>query len=589
MTNKTDKDLSLIVGRIQVNLTVKQNNEHDGYELIECENDLVNWEDHWYDLDFEPPSLSNMQANDVKEIWTNDVIPSYWFNPHALDIGETSDKTNIAIIVGYVEEEEEVDISLPVVCLVRLDPPSNMTLISNITLENTTVEDNIAFYTNNDDVISVVIHDRTKKVLVSMPYLGKVHLLSFNSTNIILIRSFISTARSVAWLDDDGILAAFLILDDPTLPWAHSKIQVVNTSTNNGQVMYVYPNNQQILSPEWKAPSFVRISTTRSHQLLLLDNDGWIGIVPKAPPGYFAHINKFVREKTYFEKCPPGTYKSSNEASPCQICPPGTKSNMHNNSNGEGATSCIPCSLNSFCPLASLNDVNISLYPNMDNSYTDIDMHQWDSFDDILINNALTINGKSIGCVAKSPMFWTCIVLGICAFILVIMGILYYYPKSKTYFKRLRCIFRQTDLIGDGKLWIGGLASFALIILVIYAFWFSSAFANLYPIEISRDANFACDTALRNSKFTSALQLLASKKSHHDAPMFQILDNQHFQLTVDFIQTGFVCNDIRVQEYVGSYLVDLEPNHCFRQEDNATSTLSVDLHIHEINIKFDLT
>ncbi|CAF3835931.1 unnamed protein product, partial [Rotaria sp. Silwood1] len=225
----------------------------------------------------------------------------------------------------------------------------------------------------------------------------------------------------------------------------------------------------------------------------------------------------------------------------------------------------------------------------MDNSYTDIDMHQWDSFDDILINNALTINGKSIGCVAKSPMFWTCIVLGICAFILVIMGILYYYPKSKTYFKRLRCIFRQTDLIGDGKLWIGGLASFALIILVIYAFWFSSAFANLYPIEISRDANFACDTALRNSKFTSALQLLASKKSHHDAPMFQILDNQHFQLTVDFIQTGFVCNDIRVQEYVGSYLVDLEPNHCFRQEDNATSTLSVDLHIHEINIKFDLT
>ncbi|CAF3704909.1 unnamed protein product [Rotaria socialis] len=610
MASRANGYQSLTVGRIQLDLAIEWNNEHGHYELIGCYNEVVNWTDHSWNIPLEPQLLSNMQvdlkgeyayiffrdiiftydinANKMKYVWMANEISPYLFNPHALDIGETNDETKSAIIPGYAQEEKEVGKSLPIVCLFELDPPSNMTLISNITLENTTVTDSIAFFSNYDDVISVVIHDRTKKVLVSMPYLGKVYLLSFNSTDIVLIRSFTKTARSIAWLDDDGILAAFLILDDPTLPWARSKILVINTSANNDEVIYFYPNNQQILLPIWGVPSFVRISTTSSHQLLFLDSDGWIGIVPKSPPGHCARMNELFYDQTYFEKCPPGTYKSSNEASPCQVCPPGTKSSMRNNSNGEDATSCSPCSLDSFCPLASLNDVNISLYPIVDDSYTDPDVPSWDSFDDILVNNAFSINGNSGGCVVKSPMFWTCIVLGICLIILVTMGILFYFPESKIYFARLRFIFQQTDLIGEGRMWIGGLVSFAIMILVIYAFWFSLAFIKLYPIEESGDANFACNTGLRNSKFTSALRLLSSKKSQTDAPMFQMLDDQQFQLTVDFIQTGFVCNNIHAHEYVGLQWIDLKPNRCFRQEDNATSTISIDLHDHQMGLMFNL-
>jgi len=350
MTNKSLEDHALIVGRIKVDLAVKWNNEHDDYE-IECNHEIVDWEDHSCEIDFEPPLLSNMQidlageyayiflrdwifiyninANDFEEIWTNDVIPPYWFNPHALDVGETSDKISVAIVAGYVQEEDDIDMSLPIVCLVRLDPPSNMILIDNVTLGNIPVDDSIAFFSEYDDVISVVIHDRTQRVLVSMPYFDRVYLLSFNSTSIVLIRSFTIRAEAIAWIDDDGILAAFLLHNDPTLPWARSKIKVIDTSTDTEEVIYAYPNNQQSLSPEWKIPWFVRMSTTRNHELLVLHSDGYMAIVPKTPPGHFAKMNRFDLNETYFEQCPPGTFKSDREASPCQICPPNTKSIIH--------------------------------------------------------------------------------------------------------------------------------------------------------------------------------------------------------------------------------------------------------------------
>ncbi len=131
--------------------------------------------------------------------------------------------------------------------------------------------------------------------------------------------------------------------------------------------------------------------------------------------------------------------------------------------------------------------------------------------------------------------------------IFVIMGKLYYSPKSRVYFNRLRCIFRQTDLIGEGKLWVGDLASFVVFLLIIYAFWFGQVFVNLYPLEKSENVDFFCDTSLRNVKFTSALQLLAAHKSDQDTPMFMMLDDQTFALTVDFIQTGFLCENICAQ------------------------------------------
>jgi hypothetical protein len=127
------------------------------------------------------------------------------------------------------------------------------------------------------------------------------------------------------------------------------------------------------------------------------------------------------------------------------------------------------------------------------------------------------------------------------------MGILYYSPTGKKYFHHLEWVFRHSDLIGNGELWFGGLISFAIIVLIFYGFWFGIGFIVKYPIETSSDAEFACDTSLRNAQFSSALQLLTTIKSDEQKPMFTMLDEQNFTMIVNFIQTGYTCDDIATQ------------------------------------------
>jgi hypothetical protein len=127
------------------------------------------------------------------------------------------------------------------------------------------------------------------------------------------------------------------------------------------------------------------------------------------------------------------------------------------------------------------------------------------------------------------------------------MGLLYYSPSGKKHFHRLECVFRHSDLIGNGEFWFGGLISFAVIVLISYGFLFGAAFVVKYPIETSTDAEFACDTSLRNAQFSSALQLLSTIKSDEQQPMFTMLDDQNFTMHVSFIQTGYTCRDIATQ------------------------------------------
>lgn len=215
--------------------------------------------------------------------------------------------------------------------------------------------------------------------------------------------------------------------------------------------------------------------------------------------------------------------------------------------NGNAVTICTKCSENSFCPLASVNNVNLSSYPSENIPRVYPEAQPSDSFDDVLINNAFSIDGRSGSCVVKSPLFWTFVVMAICFIMILIMGVLYYSPKTRTHFIRLRYIFRQTDLIGEGEFWVGGLITFSLLVLVIYGFWFGTAFVTLYPVETSDDANFVCDTSLRNAKFTSSLHFLGSYYGEQDIPLFKMLNDQNLTLKVDFLQTGFSCENIIIR------------------------------------------
>ena len=68
------------------------------------------------------------------------------------------------------------------------------------------------------------------------------------------------------------------------------------------------------------------------------------------------------------------------------------------------------------------------------------------------------------------------------------------------------------DLLGEGEWWFGGLATLAIVILIVFTCKFSVTFAQLYPVEtiLADDQTIdACHSTIPNAKFTSGLQLLS--------------------------------------------------------------------------------
>ena len=86
-----------------------------------------------------------------------------------------------------------------------------------------------------------------------------------------------------------------------------------------------------------------------------------------------------------------------------------------------------------------------------------------------------------------------------------------------------------------------------IIVLIIYGFWFGTVFVTRYPKEKSTDAYFARDISLRNTLFSSTLQLVVTTKSNEEVPIFNMLDNRQFIMTISFVQTGYTCRDVGVQ------------------------------------------
>ncbi|CAF1361317.1 unnamed protein product [Adineta ricciae] len=528
--------------------------------------------------------IKNRSVQDLE--WKN-LFPSLNIEPHALDIGETSDGFSIAIVAGYYEVD--VQKTLSALYLLRLDPPYNMTLMDNYTFSSDNQKYFRSRYTSTyqyNYVMSVSIHDPTQQVLVAIPQLSQTYLFAFNSTALMLINTFNHSARSTAWLDEDGILAGFLLGNTPTLPWAQSRLEIVNLSASD--VLYVYPNNQQTIE-QWSItpPTFLRLITTYDYQIGILTSDGTVLLVSAADAGYYVTTDDINNSRPSQQMCPDGTYKSTRGLVPCTICPTMTRS-----SSARGLMNkmnCIACSSDSFCPLASISDLNTSFIQSASQAYAYPTSSASSSFDDILMQNTFTLDNSTRRCLLISPLFWSLIILIVPCIVLIIMGGLSYLPARKKHIRRLQCIFRHTDLIGNGELWFGGLISFSIILLIIYNFWFGSVFANIYPIEAGKIAYFSCDTSLLNAQFTSSLQLLATIKSNEEEPIFDMLDQQEFTMTVNLFQTSFTCDNIATQENVGTYSVTLAHDNCSRQADNATLTVSYRVPYHQIDIQINLT
>ncbi|CAF1113401.1 unnamed protein product [Didymodactylos carnosus] len=261
------------------------------------------------------------------------------------------------------------------------------------------------------------------------------------------------------------------------------------------------------------------------------------------PSGYYSSttgsLDQTVPAFSTQMPCIAGTYKNATNIRPCSLCPSLTKND------GNSSTACTTCANNTFCPLGATYDISSDLLTGFIQAAAYPKSPENTIFDDILILNMFSI-GSSSHCITVSPIFWAIIVAIIAFIVMLVMVLLKHYirhPRAPERYEMLTTIFKQTDLIGEGELWIGGLLSFCILVLVIFAYIFSSKYYKQYPLETAQASTFACDTTILNAKFETKLQSLTIPLSSELQEMAALLNEQEFYLNVAFINTVFTCSD----------------------------------------------
>jgi hypothetical protein len=337
------------------------------------------------------------------------------------------------------------------------------------------------------------------------------------------------------------------------------------------------------------SPVFVNIISNPSNFLSIIDSAGNIFVILSTPAGFYpSTIGSAGQSSPAFSSqlvCIPGTYKMTNGIQSCSPCPTGTKNE------GNNSIFCIPCANNTFCNIGSTSDLPSSILSNVIQATPYPKSPENTIFDDILIKNMFTI-GSSFHCIIISPIFWASVVAFIAIIVMFCMILLKLYirhPKASERYKMLTHVFKQTDLIGEGEWWIGGLLSFCIIVLLIFAYVFSSRYYRLYPIEdTSLTANFACDQSIRNAKFSTTLQSLAVPLGGDELQkMFDLLNNQEFYFNVAFLNTIFNCSDEITATYqLGTKWKTLEIISC--NYSSYVLSVSVLLPYKAITVQFSL-
>jgi hypothetical protein len=134
---------------------------------------------------------------------------------------------------------------------------------------------------------------------------------------------------------------------------------------------------------------------------------------------------------------------------------------------------------------------------------------------------------------------------------------------------------------------VGGVASFAIVVLLIFAYVFSAAFYRQYPIEKVGPSTFACDETIRNAQFESSLQSLAVPVSEEEQPMFDLLNNQDFNMYLELLNTAAMCADLSADQIFGSSTETVTISNCV----NSSGILSANIDLrtyHALTIRWTL-
>jgi hypothetical protein len=132
-------------------------------------------------------------------------------------------------------------------------------------------------------------------------------------------------------------------------------------------------------------------------------------------------------------------------------------------------------------------------------------------------------------------------------------------------------------------MWLGGIASLAVILITVLAYKFAVSYLNQYPAEKVGPSSFACDETIRNAKFDSNMKALAVPVSEIEQPIFDALNKQTFTLHVDFINTGATCMQISIVEVIESSTYALPNVSC--NATNGTVSIRALLPQHKITTR----
>lgn len=539
---------------------------------------------------FDSTMASTLDLWDANLTW-----PDATFIPHAVDISDT-----FGVVAGFIFNGIDSPMKYsPMIYLIHFNTSNRHPYVVDQyqPLPNPGTWQDLL--TNADANVYSAKYDMSVSiseygdVLVGMQFINRVFLLSvsqINSSKLNYISRHtngrtLGNGKSIAWLQG-GIAALIVNVYTLNYDWVKSQVHIYDIRAtgynSNSTPLSIFPNNHQKL-PQMLDPVFIHIVSSNS-SLALLDVKGRILIFLATPPGYYVYaINRDTMPMiTRSEKCLPGTYKNHSGIQDCTLCPTGTKNP------GNSTTACLPCSPNSFCPLGSVHEVPESALETINQSVPYPESPDSVSFDEILINNMFTISTGR--CLFISPLFWTLIVGCIGIIIIIIMEILQHFikhPRGRRVRKILICTFRHTDLIGEGELWVGGLASFSILVLVCFASMFSHDFANKYPIETSSDFHFACDRSIRNAKFETSIQSLTIPLSGDDNKMFDLLDEQPFTLNVNFVNTVIKCDAVSIDGLFGTTWSTIRWVYC--NNTNYTLTLSILLPYQYIAVRIEVS
>ncbi|CAF1431486.1 unnamed protein product, partial [Adineta steineri] len=354
----------------------------------------------------------------------------------------------------------------------------------------------------------------------------------------------IGFGKGVAWLS--YTLNSFAILVNvysTNYVWSSSKIYIYgSTLTNTSTPVSIFPNIQQPLY-SYMSSIFLNIITTPDN-LILLDDQGGLFVILPAPTGYYSSTvgpsQQIVPAFSSQLPCIPGTYKNTTSIGRCIPCPAGTK----NDGTNLTIATCINCAANTFCPFGSTSDsISNDMLSNVIQAVAYPSSPSISGIDDILFFTLFSI-GSSSRCVALSPIFWALIVGAIVVLIgstMLAMKHCIKNPKVADKYNILETIFKQTDFIGAGEMWVGGLATFCVLVLIISCYVFSAKYYNSYPIETAGPSTYTCDTTIRNALFSSGLQSLSVPISSTIQTIVDLLNNQSVNLNVAFINTVYNC------------------------------------------------